>query len=464
VTRRVAIVGAGVAGLAVADRLLRSDPDLDVTVLEASDRVGGRLRSVWVGGLELEAGPDAFVARKPAAIALCEDLGLELIAPRASGAAIWTELGLVELPPTALGVPAAIDDLARWPGLSRSGRLRALRDLVTRPHPGLGGDEPLGAALRRRLGDEATDSLVAPLLAGLFAGDVDRLGVRATFPELVAWERTFGSLIRGARAALKAGRDAAPIFLKPIGGVAELPSALADRIGRDRVVLGSHVEEVTSAGERFVVRTGHGSLDVDAVVLATPAFAAAEALEGGWPAAADALRAIRYVSTGVVLLVYPDGVGDHLPEASGFVVPRDRAPMTAATFVSRKWPDPAYGSRAVLRCFVGADGSEDVLDAADDEIVEAVSRHLAALLDVPEAAEAAAVVRWPRAMPQYEVGHLERVAAIERSLSAGVFVTGNAYRGVGVADTVRAATDVADLVLAHVSGDLGQTDRTERVR
>jgi oxygen-dependent protoporphyrinogen oxidase len=133
--------------------------------------------------------------------------------------------------------------------------------------------------------------------------------------------------------------------------------------------------------------------------------------------------------------------------------------MTAATFLSRKWPDPAFGDRAVLRCFVGAAGSEDVLDAPDEDIVEAVCRHLAAALPLPERASAHAVVRWPRSMPQYEVGHADRVSAIERSLPAGIVVVGNAYRGVGIADTVRGAAEAAGRVLAHLAGEAIGTER-----
>jgi oxygen-dependent protoporphyrinogen oxidase len=166
--------------------------------------------------------------------------------------------------------------------------------------------------------------------------------------------------------------------------------------------------------------------------------------------------------------VYAEGTADALPQATGFVVPRGKAPMTAATFLSRKWPAPSFGTRAVVRCFVGAAGFEDVLDAPDEDIVSAVGRHLAAALPLPAHPVASAVVRWPRSMPQYEVGHLERVAAIEASLPPGIFVAGNAYHGVGVADAVRGANDVTERVLTHLAGrreggDRGM-DRTERVR
>jgi oxygen-dependent protoporphyrinogen oxidase len=213
-------------------------------------------------------------------------------------------------------------------------------------------------------------------------------------------------------------------------------------------------------GDAFVVRTADGDVAVDGVVVATPSFATADMLRDTVPDAARHLDRIRYVSTAVVALVYGEGTADALPDATGFVVPKERAPMTAATFLSRKWPDQAFGDRAVVRCFVGAAGTEDVLDSADEDIVDAVSRHLAALLPLPERAEASAVVRWPRSMPQYGVGHLDRVAAIEAALPPGIFVVGNAYRGVGIADTVRAATEVAERVRTHVAG----TVRTEKVR
>lgn len=455
----VAIIGGGVAGLTTAYRLLHGDPELSVTVLEAADRLGGRLRSLEIANLEIDAGPDSFVARRPWAVELCRELGLRLAEPGASGAYIWTDGGLVPMPPTALGIPADVGALIRWPGLSRIGRFGALSDLVRKARP-QENDEALGALLRRRIGDEATDQLVAPLLGGLFAGDVDELGVGSTFPELAAWERTFGSLIRAARAASKAASGAGPIFVKPVAGVHALPRSLVAAIGDMRVRTSTEATQVVRAGEAFVVRTVDGELGADRVVIATPSFAAADLLRDTVPDAARHLDHVRYVSTAVVLLVYGEGTADALPDATGFVVPKERAPMTAATFLSRKWPDPAFGDRAVVRCFVGAAGTEDVLEAADGDIVDAVSRHLAALLPLPERADASTVVRWPRSMPQYVVGHLDRVAAIEAALPPGIFVVGNAYRGVGIADTVRAATEVAKRVRRHVIG----TVRTEKVR
>jgi oxygen-dependent protoporphyrinogen oxidase len=464
VGERVVVVGAGVAGLATAHRLLRADPGLDVTVLESRSTVGGRLRTARVGDLELESGPDAFVARKPWAVDLCCELGIELVQPGTRDAYVWTDRGLVPLLTSALGIPTDLDELARWPGLSRPGRARALTELVRKPRPPEE-DESIGSLVRRRMGDELTDALTGPLLGGLFAGDVDRLSGEATFPELARWERAFGSLMRGARASLKAARDAGPMFLRPAGGISALPDALADAIGDVRIRLGTAVHAVERDADAVVVQTQADGIAADAVVLATPAFVAAGLIRDLDPGAAAQLDAIPYASTGVVLLVYPEGTADALPEATGFVVPRGRAPMTAATFLSRKWPQAAFGTRAVIRCFVGAVGFEDVLDAPDEEIVEAVCRHLAAVLPLPERAAGSTVVRWPRSMPQYEVGHVERVHAIEAALPPGIVVAGNAYLGVGVADAVRSGAEAAERVRVHLASEPNEArGRSENVR
>ena len=234
---RIAVVGAGVAGLATAHRLVRSIPAAEVVVLEAGSRPGGKLRSAALGDLILPAGADAFVARKPWAVELCRELGIdgELEPPGATGAYLWTRTGLVPfLKKAPFGVPGDVGDVLRWPGLSAGGRWRALQDLV-RAKRKEGTDESLGALLRRRLGDEATDRSVAPLLGGLFAGDVDRLSVQATFPELAAWERAQGSLIRGSQASSRTARrggDPIPMFVRPRDGVERLTDVLAERIGR----------------------------------------------------------------------------------------------------------------------------------------------------------------------------------------------------------------------------------------
>jgi oxygen-dependent protoporphyrinogen oxidase len=442
VTARIAVVGGGVAGLATAFHLRRAGAD--PVVFEREDTLGGVIAPpVEVGDLALEPGPDSLAARKPGGPALCRDLGLTLIGPGASGAFLWTDNGLVPyLASTAFGIPGDVGDVLRWPGLSPRGRLKALADLVKRRRRD-GVEESLGRLLRRRFGDEATDLAIAPLLAGLHAGDVDELSATATFPELVAWERTQGSLIRGAQAAQRSARraDPGPLFLRPSGGMRELVDTLADVLG-DRVRTDARVMHV---GERDVQLAGTTE-PVDAVVLACGAQAASALLGDEAP---DDLAAVRSVTTGVVFLVYPSGSADALPDGTGFVVPRGAAPMTAATFVSRKWPDGSFGDRAVVRCYVGGAGEEDLLNAPDEDIVDACVRHLSAVLDLPGPV-ASRVHRWWRAMPQYELGHLDRVRRIREMVPPGIFLVGNAFDGVGVSDLARAAEDTATQVLAHV--------------
>ena len=442
---RVAIVGAGVSGLTTAYRLRERDLAADVVVLEADAAPGGMLRSITVGGVSVPAGPDSFLARKPWAVELCTELGIanELVEPRATGAYLWTEHGLIAYPSgTAFGIPGDLGDVFRWPGVSRAGRRRALLDFV-KPKRRAGGDESLGGLLRRRLGDEATERAIGPLLAGLFAGDVDQLSVEATFPELQRWEEAQGSLLRGAQAATRRASGAGPMFVKPRAGVHRLPQVLAEHLA-DSVRTGERVMTIERSGGVWRVSTATDTIDAEAVVLTIDAPAAAGLLPPG--DASEDLGRIPFVTTGVVALVYPEGTASSMPAGSGFVVPRGVAPMTACTWLSAKWPDPAYGDRAVLRCFVGAAGEEDVVDESDEDLIEACGRHLAALLPLPSEPEHAAVVRWPRAMPQYLVGHLERARRIRRTLPAGIFVTGRSLDGVGVADCVRAAGETAEAV------------------
>jgi oxygen-dependent protoporphyrinogen oxidase len=439
---RVAVVGGGIAGLATGFRLQRAGAE--PVVFERASTYGGVIaQPVTVGDLELEPGPDSLAARKPGGVALCRDLGLALVPPGATGAFLWTDAGLVPyLRGAAFGIPGDVGDVLRWPGLSRRGRVRALADLLKRKRRG-GSEETLGELLRRRLGDEATDRAVAPLLAGLHAGDVDRLSAEATFPELLAWESSQGSLIRGAQAAMRTADRAAPrsLFVRPERGMRALVDALAEVSG-DRLRVGV---DVTAVSEGTVELAGGVSEPFDAVVLACGARASATLLGSEAP---PGVTAIGSVSTGVVSLVYPAGTASALPDGTGFVVPRGAAPMTAATFVSRKWPDERFGDRAVVRCYVGGAGGEDVLDAPDAEIVDACARHLGAVLDLPSPA-ATHVHRWWHAMPQYERGHRRRVDEIRASLPAGIFVLGSAFDGVGVADLARAAEETAEQVLVH---------------
>jgi len=251
------------------------------------------------------------------------------------------------------------------------------------------------------------------------------------------------------------------MFLKLAGGVSQLTDALAAVIDLRRITAGQPAIAVEAAGTGWTVRTEGSRVEADAVVLATPAFESARLLGTAAPAAVAGLTGIPYASTGVVFLIYPEGTAEALPHGSGFVVPAGKAPMTACTWLSNKWPREEYGSRAVVRCYVGGVGAEELVDEPDEDILEAMARHLAAVLPVPERPESWGLQRWRRAMPQYEVGHLDRVRTIRAALPSGIFVAGSAFGGVGISDSIRDATETAAVVRQHLVG-LAATKETVR--
>lgn len=471
--RSVVVVGGGITGLSTAHALLRaSTPELpiDVTVLEAGSRTGGKLHTIDLDGMPVEAGADSFVVRKPWAVELCNELGLadEVVIPASMGAYVWTGRELFPFPDSApFGIPADLGDLLRWEGLSRGPKLRAILDLI-RPVAQRSSDESLGALIRRRLGNGVATVMVEPLLAGLHAADPMSLSVEATFPELHGWERRYGSLLRGARAAARAAREEKgrqPMFATVWGGLGTLIERLVSRIGGDRVRLDHPAARIESGSGGYVVRAAGGrNLHADAVVVATPAFEAARLVAPLSPEAARELEAIPYASTAVVFLAYGPGTAERLPEGTGFVVPSGDRAVTACTWISRKWPSPAFGDRAVLRCFVGRAGDEASLDLPDPELVARVAGEVDSAIGIGSAPAASRVVRWNRSMPQYEVGHLERVGRIEAALAGnpGVLVTGSAFRGVGIADCIHQGRQAADRVMEHVAGSESAPVSAER--
>ncbi len=457
----VAVIGGGISGLATAYFLRRR---ADVVVLEAAARPGGKVHTIEVGGVRVEAGADSFVVRKPWAAELCAELGLDdrVVIPDAFGALVRVRGRLVPFPErAAFGVPASALDLLRWKGLPVGARVVAVGDLFRRPRGPRrdDGDESLGSLLRRRLGAEASRVLVEPLLGGLHAGDASDLSVRATFPELAAWERGYRSLMRGARAALKAaeapGRGHKPLFATVWGGLSRLVEALGEAVGPDRLRLDAPVSALSRRGDGYAIHVAGAEMCPDAVVIATPAFETARLLSEVNPSATAELRRIGYGSTAVVVLTYPAGTGPRLPgEGTGFVVPAGEGIVTACTWVSRKWPSQEMADRAVVRCFVGRAGSEDALALTDEDLTRRVGAEVESATPLGAEPDACRVIRWDRGMPQYAVGHLEILDEIDRALSRtpGIFVTGSAYRGVGIADCVRQARETADRVGEFLAG------------
>ena len=424
---RAVVVGGGIAGLAAAWQLLRSG--VHVTLVEAADRVGGKIVTEEVDGRPVDLGPDAFLARVPDGVELCRELGLggELVAPATSGAAIWTRGRLRPLPAElVLGAPTGLASLARSGILGPAGLARATLDLVL---PGQGGDEDrsVGALVTARFGRQVHERLVDPLLGAIHAGPSGQLSARAAAPQLAAAARARRSLLLGLRAQQRGGGPAGdqPVFLSLLGGLGRLAQRLEEalRAGGAELELGTSVTALPPP-------------DADVTVLATPAPAAADLLAGPSPDAAGELRAVDHASVVLAVLCYPAAALPRPLVGTGFLVPRGEGRLlTACSFASSKWPHWAAPRQVVLRASAGRWGDERALDMDDDELVGRLHEELAQALSLRTGPDVARVARWPRAFPQYRVGHLERVERIEALVARdlpGVVLAGAAYRGLGV--------------------------------
>ena len=474
-TVRLLVVGGGITGLAAAWEAATSDAadgPVEVTVLEAADRLGGKIRTgdlVLPDGshLHIDEGADAFLARVPDAVQLCEELGLsgELTQPAIGRAKVLAGEQLRHMPTrTVLGVPLDPDELAASGILSPGAveQVRAERDLdVAAPS----GDVTIGAFLTERFGRELVDRLVGPLIGGINAGDVDELSLSAVTPQLAEAARDGGSL----SAALHRRRDAAPaagpVFHALLDGTQRLIDVLVEQLRSRGVTLltGVEVQNLTRRGGVLaadVVARGTTSaagtssperIEADAVVLATPAPSAAELLADLSPDAAAELRSITHSSVVLVTLVYDRdslaGLQDGELDASGFLVPRSAGRfLTAVSFGSSKWAHWDDGRHVVLRASAGHVHDDRPMDMDDEQIVWSIVEDLRATMGLHAEPLTTRVSRYPQGFAQYEVGHLARVERIEAALARdvpGLRVAGAAYRGVGIPACIRQGRDAA---------------------
>lgn len=441
-------------------------PPVACTLVEADSRLGGKILTEQADGFVVEGGPDSFLSLKPWGVDLCRKLGLEdrLICtnPATRRTFVYSRGRLEELPEgLALGFPTRLGPFLRSGLLSWRGKLRLGAEIFVPRRRGEG-DESLGDFFRRRLGNEALERIIEPLMTGIYAGDADRLSIRATFPRFPEMEREHGSLVRsmlGARRRHKASeKREAPRwtpFVTLQGGLSELVQTLSSRLSRVKVCSGRRVRAIRARGEGAgydVLLEGDSPLAADALVLATPAYDAALLLEPLDDALAGMMRGIPYASTATVTLGYRREGFSHRLDGYGFVVPRiEGRALLASTWSSSKWDHRAPDGSVLIRAYLGGAGREAVLERSDEELVELVRADLRHAMGVTEEPALARVFRWPRAMPQYLVGHLDRLAAIEERLTRlpGVFVAGAAYRGVGIPDCIRDGVGAAERVRVY---------------
>lgn len=458
-SRHVVVIGGGIAGLAAAQALSAAANAPQITLLEASERVGGRIRTVPFGGVDLDVGPEALLSRAPGGVDTCRSLGLgdDLVPCTDGGAFVWSRGALRRLPAGLLaGLPAGPGELVRSRILSPAGLGRAGLDFVL-PDDAPAGDEAIGALVRRRLGGQVLDRLIDPLLGGINAGHCDELSVAAGAPYLAAAARANRSLVRGLRATMPSpppGAARAPVFLSLRGGLERFVGALTDALEGADVRVNAAATSVERTDGGLVVELGSGErLAAHGVVLATPAARAADVVRCAAPAAANELDGIRCASVALVALAYPRDAGPAL-NGTGFLVARDEdLEITACTWVTAKWPHVAEGAtHAILKCSLGRAGEDAVVDQPDAELIARARRALARTMKLETEPADALVVRHHDAFPQYAVGHLDRVARIEDSLAfslPGLAVAGNSYRGVGVPSCITSGRTAAERLLAE---------------
>jgi oxygen-dependent protoporphyrinogen oxidase len=463
--RHVVVIGGGISGLAAAWRVAECEPSAQVTVLEAGPDIGGKLRLASIAGVSVDVGAEAMLARRPEGINLVAAVGLtdSVITPLTLSAQVRAGGSNHPLPArTMLGIPGDLAALRSAGVLSPDGLARVEAEPDSQPLPPLEEDVAVGALVRSRLGDEVLDRLVEPLLGGVYAGRADELSLVATMPALAATlRREGGSLVAAAGAAVTAtatatattrpspGAPVPPVFVSLAGGLAQLPMALASS-GRFTVRTGVTVRAIRRTDVGFALDCGpvpdSVEITADAVIVATPAAKAAALLGGVAPGAAAELRGIETASMAIVTFAFNQL---KLPAGSGLLVgSTERFAVKAVTLSSQKWPGtPAH--LTVLRASVGRVGQVGDLQRDDRDLIALVRRDLGALLGIAATPIDVLVTRWGGGLPQYAVGHVERVARIEAAVATvpGLAVCGACYEGLGIPACVAFATRAADSVV-----------------
>ena len=461
--RRIAVAGGGISGLAAAHRLVELDHTLDVVLLESGSRLGGVLSTVHHDGFQVEQSADNFITTVPWGVDLAKRLGMadELMQtnPRHRQTYVVCRGRLAKLPDGFLMMaPTRLWPLALTPILSPLGKLRAAMEYFIPPRRSEE-DESMASFVRRRLGREAFDRLVEPLVSAVYAADMEKLSVQATLSRFRDMEREHGSLIRAMRQQVKSRRKMKhesgarySMFVTLRRGLASMVEAIAARLPEGTVRRGTSVERLQrqSTG-RWALSLGDGTREqFDAVILATPAHAAAQLLQPVDTELAGLLSGIEHSGTAIVSVGYERGQIAHPLDGMGVVVPGvEKSPILACSFSSQKYAHRAPEGKVLLRVFVGGARRPELAEMDDNALRPLVLDDLARLLGIRGEPVFSSIAHWPRTMPQYHVGHKQLVERIMGRVSQlpGIELTGNAYRGVGIPDCIDGGEQAARRVL-----------------
>jgi oxygen-dependent protoporphyrinogen oxidase len=453
--KRVAIVGGGIAGLSAAfylERARRDGAAIEWALFEKSERLGGVIKTERCDGFVLEAGPDSFLTIKPDGAQFCRDLGIgaQLISSNDAERKTYILVKGRLLPiPEGLEfmVPTRVLPMAATPLFSWSTKLRMAREWFS------GGgnqshDESVAEFVRRHFGQEMVDRVAEPLLAGVYGGNADKLSVRAVLPRFAEMERESGSLVRATlkarRARTRSSAAPQPLFTSLKKGMQEMVDAATGVLPPERIRLGRTVSSLRPLNDDWQLECAGRTERFQGVVLAAPAVASATLMRQVHPALIEGLGRISYSSSAAVLLAYDKAA---LPPGHGFLVPRTEGrKLLACTFVHKKFPHRAPEGAALLRCFISSSRVPDLMSYSDDALTEIARKEIREILGLSIEPRLSRVFRWDCALPQYETGHLERVAEMENILAEmpGLYIAGNSFYGIGIPDCIKSGKAAAE--------------------
>ena len=467
----VAIIGGGITGLSAAYQLQlkakEKGESINYFVVEKESRLGGNILTETVDGFIIEGGPDCFISEKPEAIELCCKLGLQSHLMKTNEKyrrtfILWRGR-LHELPEGfMLLAPTSFSSFINNSLITPLGKLRMAMDLLI-PAKKSGEEESLAQFVRRRLGKEVLEKIAEPLVAGIHAGAPENMSLKSTFPRFMEMENQYGGLIRGMLKRKKqylndrkGVRSKPPytMFMTLKGGLAELINALTARLKPNAILAGQRVVNVKKTGHnanasppQYCLNLANGnSLQAQAVIMATPSFIAAELLKGLDQFLTSDLNSIPYVSTATVSLAYQRKDVLHPLEGFGFVIPRlEKRKIMASTWSSIKFANRAPKNKLLLRCFLGGAGNNHLSLLSEGEIVSIAREELHDIMDIKTEPLFTRVFRWEKSMPQYTIGHGEKLQRINERLSyhPGLFLAGSAYKGIGISDCIKSGKQAA---------------------
>lgn len=474
--KRVVVIGGGISGLSTAYSLREhaAQGDFELLILDKNPRVGGNIVSEKTHGFLIEGGPDCFLSEKPWAMELCKRVGLEeelLSTNEENRKTFVLSRGKLHVLPEGviLMVPTKILPLAASSLISIPGKIRMAMEFFI-PKKKDRGDESLGSFVTRRLGKEALDKIAEPLVAGVHAGDPETMSVRASFPKFVQLEEEYGSLIKGMlkrMELLKKTRRPSPgakkkvtMFMTLKGGLSTLIETLKARISGAKntfIKTGVEVTGISRKGSAYEIAVkGAPPIEADAVIITTPAHSAARTLDSFDRELSQKLLTIPYVSTATVSIAFKKKDIRHPLNGFGFVVPKvEKRRIMAATWTSVKFRYRAPEDSVLIRCFVGGAKDASLVNLSDSEMASMVREELKDIMGIDAEPVITRVYRWINSMPQYTIGHEERVAWIEERAARypGLYLTGSAYHGIGISDSIRYGEITAKKVLHYLFGE-----------